>query len=485
MHKESDEGAGAMALDADGADTIGAAGHGLETASAGYQLRVLAGRHSGAVMPLPPGRYSLGQDETSDFIFLDDAFLGGQVVIDVTGVIPKLEVTGVVKALVEGQSPAPGQHLPLDSYQPVEVGATRFAIGPYHLPWPEPALPKNETALETSVALSDAPPSEANWPPPTEEEFVAAAAKAAKAAKAAARRRRMPFVIVGSLLASGAVALGAWLILHTPVDPAVVLRGILNELKLAEVHVESLPGHYLLKGFLQTEAERETLVRRVKDFSPPVKTRLVSAEETLTSIQGVLDLYALECPITIGRMGKVTITCISDNPRLAKEITESVRQGVQAETEVEQKFYPTGVAYPFINRMLAAKVLEHKVRLETQKGKVYGILVRNQMDSVEIGDWNTIRASFKGQFGMDLEERWTDRLSPALLRFSAATRELDTQLVGVTVGELSYITLKNRRKFFEGARLASGLTVKSILRDRIVLSLDNVEQNYFLKKGRK
>jgi hypothetical protein len=86
---------------------------------------------------------------------------------------------------------------------------------------------------------------------------------------------------------------------------------------------------------------------------------------------------------------------------------------------------------------------------------------------------------------MDLEERWTDRLSPALLRFSAATRELDSQLVGVTVGELSYITLRNRRKFFEGARLASGLTVKSILRDRIVLSLDNVEQNYFLKKGRK
>lgn len=481
MHKESDEGARAMALDADGADTIGA---GTETASSGYQLRVLAGRHSGAVMPLPPGRYSLGQDETSDFIFLDDAFLGGQVVIDVSGVIPKLEVTGVVKALVEGLSPAPGQHIPLDSYQPVEVGATRFAIGPYHLPWPEPALPRNEAAPEATAA-TDASPGEANWPPPTEEEIAAADAKSAKAAKAAARRRRMPFVIGGSLLASGAIALGAWFILHTPVDPAVVLRGILNELKLPEVHVESLPGHYLLKGFLQTEAERETLVRRVKDFSPPVKTRLVSAEETRTSIQGVLDLYALECPITIGRMGKVTITCVSDNPRMAKEITESVRQGVQAETEVEQKFYPTGVAYPYINRMLAAKVLDHKVRLETQKGKVYGILVRNQMDSVEISDWNTIRASFKGQFGMDLEERWTDRLSPALLRFSAATRELDTQLVGVTVGELSYITLRNRRKFFEGARLASGLTVKSILRDRIVLSLDNVEQNYFLKKGRK
>jgi hypothetical protein len=112
------------------------------------------------------------------------------------------------------------------------------------------------------------------------------------------------------------------------------------------------------------------------------------------------------------------------------------------------------------------------------------VLVQNRMDSLEMAAWNEIRADFLKEFGMDLEERWTDKLSPVLLRFQNLARVLDTQMVGVTVGEMSYITLKHRRKFFVGARLG-GLTLKSIRSDRLVLSLDNVEQNYFLKKGSK
>ena len=484
MDKGSEKGTEPMAMDFEGE------GGGADTETAvGYQLKVLGGRHSGAIMPLPPGRYSLGQDEDSDFIFLDDAFLGGKVIIDVTGVIPKLEVTGVVKAAVEGQGVVPGQPLPFDSYQPVEVGATRFAIGPANLPWPEPAKAKPDeidiVRGAEGAAGSEAERMEADWPPPTAEEKAAAADKEAKAARAAARRRRMPYVISGAIALSGLISLSAWLILRNPIDPAAVLRSILSELRFAEVRVVPLPGGYLLKGFLQTETERDLLINRVKTFQPPVKTSLISAEETRNSIQGVLDLYQLECPVDIGPMGKAVISCVIDNPRVVKEITEAVRQGVQSETALEEHFHQTGTVFPFVNRMLAAKVLDHKVRLEVQQGRVSGVLVKNQMDSAEMRAWNEIRVSFRSQFGMDLGERWTEKLSPVLMHFNAAARELDAQLVGVTVGELSYITLRHRRKFFEGARLASGLTIKSIQRDRIVLSLDNVEQNYFLKKGAK
>ncbi len=489
MATESERERQGMGANGPKGDANGSEGAAESDTATGYQLKVLGGRHSGAIMPLPPGRYSLGQDEESDFIFLDDAFLGGQVIIDVTGVIPKLEVTGIVKAAVEGQGVVPGQPLPIDSYQPIEVGATRFAIGPAHLPWPEPPATKAEAigpdAGPETLAAEGGSVEAGNWPPATPEEKAVKAAQDAKLAKAAARRKRRPLVIAGSVALAGLLGLGTWLILRNPVDPAAVLRGILAELHFSEIKVVPLPGGYLLKGFIQTEADRDVLLNRVKTFQPPVKTRLISAEETRNSITGVLDLYQLDCPLAIGPMGKAVITCVIDNPKTAKEITESVRQGVQSETELEERFYQTGTVYPFVNRMLMAKILDHKIRLEVQKGRVTGVLVKNQMDSLEMQAWNEIRASFHSQFGMDLEERWTERLSPVLMHFNAASRELDSQLVGVTVGELSYITLKHRRKFFEGARLASGLTIKSIQRDRIVLSLDNVEQNYFLKKGAK
>jgi type III secretion system YscD/HrpQ family protein len=474
-----EEGTEAMALGTDGTGT---------EAAVAYQLRVLAGRHSGAVMPLPAGRYSMGQDEQADFIFLDDAFLGGQVIIDVTGVIPKLEVTGVVKAAVDGKALEAGQSLPLDSYQPVEVGATRFAIGPADRPWPEPPAAKAEAPAaspsDPDAVPAPAPESMDNWPPvaPGSE----GAPKPAKGAKGA--KGRVVKILARAFIAlalAGALGGGAWYLLRDPVDPAAVLRGVLSELKLTEVKVVPQPGGFLLKGFLQTEAERDSLAKRIRNFTPPVKTRLVSAEETRSAIQGVLDLYKLECPITIGPMGKAVVACVIDNPRLAKEVGDAVRQGAPAEAEVDGHWYPTSVAFPFVNRMLSAKVLDHKIRLEVNGGRVYGVLVKNQMDSLEMLAWKEIQGSFQAQFGMPLEEKWTERLSPALLRFNAAARELDANLVGVTVGEMGYLTLRNRRKYFEGARLQSGPVVKSIQRDRVVLALDNVEQNYFFKKGAK
>jgi hypothetical protein len=105
------------------------------------------------------------------------------------------------------------------------------------------------------------------------------------------------------------------------------------------------------------------------------------------------------------------------------------------------------------------------------------------MDSAEMAAWNGIRSAFRSRFGMDLQEKWTDRLSPVLLRFAQTARMLDADLVGVTVGEMGYLAFRNRRKYFEGARLPGGATVKSIRTDRIVLSLGGAERNYFLKKG--
>ena len=122
-----------------------------EASTAAFLMKVSGGRHSGANLPLVPGKYSLGQDQDCDFIFLDDAFLGGRILLDVTGAKPVLEVTGSTKASVGGK-PMASATQPLEPFEYVEVGATRFALGPAGTPWPEaPKPPPAETAADAAA----------------------------------------------------------------------------------------------------------------------------------------------------------------------------------------------------------------------------------------------------------------------------------------------------------------------------------------------
>lgn len=466
-------------MELDGQDH--AAAPGAETA-AEYQLKVLSGRHSGAIMPLPPGRHSLGQDEESDFIFLDDAFLGGRVIVDVTGTEPAIEVTGLVKASLDGRELTAENPVPLPSYRPVEVGATRFAIGPSRLPWPEPASPALPPDAKPAVAEIPSDANEVSDPSPVPEGRTEGDAEPVR--KAPRRGRWILWVAATVLILTALGGLAAWFYPRAKVDPAIRLRALLAELRLLEVKVEPASGGFLLKGVVPSDAERDSLSNRLKGFLPPVQANVTTLEEIRAAIQGVLDLYHMQCPVTLGPAGKAVVACVVDNPGIAKEMSESLRQAAPPETDLELRLRPVSEAYAFLNRELSARVLDHKVHPESAKGRMGCVLVKNQMDSLEMTGWNGIRASFRSEFGMDLEERWTERLPPVLLRFQSLAHVLDTQLVGVTVGEMSYITLKHRRKYFTGARLG-GITLKSIGRDRLVLSLDNVERNYLLKKGSK
>lgn len=461
-----------MAMEWDGEDR---AASGAEAAS-GYQLRVLSGRHSGAIMPLPPGRHSLGQDEESDFIFLDDAFLGGRVILDLTGAEPSVEVTGQVKATLEGRELAAGTSSPLPSFLPVEVGATRFAIGPAGSPWPGPtpgADPAAAAEPDDKVEDGHAAPAPDGSPDPD--------AGAPETSRKASRRRGRR-VLAAALVLAALGGLAAWVFPRDSRDPGETLRGILAGMRLPEVRVEAVPGGFKLKGFLRNESERDSLAARLKGFQPPVRTDLVSLEEIRAALQGVLDLYHLQCPVDVGPAGKAVVTCVMDNPGLAKEMSEALRQAAPPGTDLELRLHPASEAYAFVNARLSARVLDHKIHPEARQGRMACVLVRHRMDSLEMDTWNGIRDSFRERFGMELEERWTDRLPPVLARFQNIARLLDAQLVGVTVGDLSYVSLKGRRKYFEGARLAGGISLKSIQRDRIVLGLDDIEQNYFLKR---
>lgn len=440
-----------------------------------WQLKVLGGRASGALLPLPPGKYSLGQDEDSDFIFLDDAFLGGKVILEIGAVsaAPMLRTTGLVKAQVGGKLLST-EAVELGAYQAIDVGGTRFALGPAGEPWPEPKVADNEASVDDGLKAAEAAAQEA--------QARKAAALAAAQSRRQRRNRRLLRTGVALFILAGIAGIG-WTLFHERPDARAAVKAIIADLSLPDVKLVEAAGALWVKGFVRTEAERSALLARLGGVEPKVQARIISAEETRASILDVLALYQMDFDVDIGPGGKAVIAGVSDKPAMVQEILESVRQGVQSETEVEGRILPPGNVLPWLNQMLAAKALPHKVRLEASRGRLVGNLVKNQLDSLELDAWRTIKASFQSQFGLAIEDRWTDKLSPALLRFAAAAQELENDMRGVTVGELSYVTMRDGRKYFEGARLKSGPYIKSIGKDRIVMTIGNLEQNYFVKRG--
>lgn len=452
---------------------VEAPGTAREASVPAYKLKVLAGRHAGAVMPLLPGRHSLGQDEECDLIFLDDAFLGGRVILDVSGASLRLEATGQVKAAVDGK-PVTSEPQVLENFQVVEVGATSFALGPVEGPWPGDAASQPEDTGENPPPETESAPAET----PSAEPAVPSPGESRKG------RRVLAIGIAAGLFVLLSVAI-AVLVLRPKPDPMGAIRSVIVDMGLGEIKVEDTGEDFLVNGFVKTEEQKAAFASRLSQLGLPIRTRILSAEEIITSIQGVIELYQMDFLIEIAPWGKVTMVGVNDDQAMLKELLESVRQGAQSEVKVDGRFLATGVVIPYVTRLLAAKGLVHKVRLEAHRGRLQGVLVKNQMDDAEMAAWKTIKDSFQATFGMEIEEKWTDKLSPTLAKFAAANQELDAELLGVTPGEMGYVTLKNGRKYFEGARLKSGPFIKDISRERLILAIGAVEEPYYLKKGKR
>lgn len=430
-------------------------------------------------MPLARACHNLGQDEECDLIFLDDAFLNGRVVLDLTGTVPKLSTTGEVKAVLDGQVVEGGRVL--EPYQSVEVGATRFALGIVGEPWPEPPKPEQASQPETPVGPS-AEPDGSPVAMPAEAANPVTLTRSVRIARFLLRRR-LPLLIGGGvlLLASAITYLAT-----RPVrDHAGEARGIIAGLALTEVRAREEGGDLVVEGFVPTEKEKEALTESLSGLGLRVKNAAITGEETFAAIRQVLEISDVNYIVEIGKGGKAMLKGVDDDSLRIVDIADASRQGVKPGVAVETGIQGSVVVKAYLSRLLAAKDLVHKIKVEIEKGRVYGLLVTGRMNDSELAAWGQIKASFQSQFGFQVGERWTEQLSPTLQQFAAAFKELDEGLLSVTPGEMAHISLRGGRKCFEGGRLRSGPYVQSIRKDRLVLSVGSVEEIYTIKKGRR
>lgn len=432
-------------------------------------LQVLSGVHAGASVPLASGRYLIGREDVCDFIFCEEAFGEGTLLLDLSGEKPLLTASPGLPVQVQGH-PLKGLSQPLSLGDTVAVGFTAFSLEA------ETAAPASG-ATGTGKDPGQAPPAQVRKPlkPPAPPRISQEAAPAG----------RGKVVLLG--LAALLLPLAFWLVhflVSAAPDPEAQAAGIRRSLSgwgFADVRVQVKPQGLLVTGHVPKDKQKETLMAWLATQSPPPSTALWSVERTLQSARQVFELYQVDLQAAIGPGGRLEVRGALDDGRRVEEILAALKQDVSGIASLENRVRTSADLYAFFSRELARHRLVSKVSLEMDRGSLQASLLKDKFDSADAGRWKQVKAAARRELGLEVRERWTDLPSPILLKNTSALLELDQGLMAVHVGEVNRITLRNGKKFLEGARLRSGRVIKSIRQDRIVLEKDGREEIYYLK----
>ncbi len=447
-------------------------------------LKVLTGRHAGASMRLKSRQYTIGSQEMCDFIFLDEGFSSGNLTLDLTGDKPTLSAAEGMQVRVGAQS-MERESIVLGRYESVTVGKTRFAIGPADEPWPE--IQESVDPVAPSPAEQSVTPGAdlGHFPPLTKDEQYLATFPEAVA------KRERPFykrhekriaLIIGGLSITAIAYLTRP---EKPKEPDLKTRVglVMADMGLQDLRIAEDSNGLCVVGQVATDSLKTLLMARLEALNPPVAGRIQSAERIALSALDILEMYHLDLDVRVRPRGRLVLRGVYDDRNRLRGIMESLRQEVAGLSGIEDSVLPTAFIYPFLSESLTKESLSQKIRFEADKGRLFGLLIKGKMRKPDLEAWNRVKKAVASSYGLDLQERWTDKLSPALLKTASAWMELDTDLMAVGLGALNYLTMRNGRKYFEGTRLSTGHIIRSIQKDRIILESEGVQDTYYLQGG--
>jgi type III secretion protein D len=243
----------------------------MSASQSSKQLRILSGRHAGALLDLTPGNHSIGQDDDSDITITDWAFAPLALRVDRDG-----RCVAHWSVPMDGAAPNARDHR-LDDFVPCDFDGVVACIGPVDGDWPEDA------AL---LARARRPQ----------------ASLAARAVQVAAGPRRVP-VLAGAVVLSLALVGAGWKVAAAASKPRplprptleatrVDLQRALERVAAGRLQVIAAQDSLAVDGLVETSDEARA-VRTVLDAarSPyPVVPRFSTASDVAETIRSAVGL---------------------------------------------------------------------------------------------------------------------------------------------------------------------------------------------------
>lgn len=402
-------------------------------------LKILQGLQEGAELTLNAGTWHFGTDAENDLI-LDDE--------NVRAKHFSLEIDEEGKVLLTAHDGAPvsvgGEQVTEESYEVpyfafIQVGDTQLALGPVGEAFPEPKKEIEKNVEKTKK--STAPISFTKY-----------------------TKRVAGIGTLGFLGLTAAYTLNH-LSFAAPVAlaPRPEVADVLKEMNLHTLTVRDADGTTLVSGIVPSAHDLTQLKTRL--HGAPIIYNVHVQERILASARDITSLYLPGLAVSSSEDGGLLLSGLcGDGHQLARLITV-LKEDLPAAPTIHNDVKTPQDLYPGLRAMLKELGLFKVLTFEVESGQ---LVVRGAPPADRIAAWNEARDAFAEEQGIEIVQHFrTERKARPVAKIQKKQPQIN--VLSVSIGEVSYITLEGGAKYFEGATLENGAIVEHIAADHIVL----------------
>ncbi|MFK8067900.1 MAG: type III secretion system inner membrane ring subunit SctD [Gammaproteobacteria bacterium] len=460
------------------------------------KIKIITGPNEGAVSVLKQGRYSLGKDDSCDLVIYDSSLTDHHIDLEISEsndvlLFPVGGDVSINHQLCETTSP-------VLQFETVGLGNTQFVLGPEHSPWPDLInmhLHREENVSEldedsvSSIIEETTIDSTGNKTPVLNELRADSAKNLSTNLKSVAE----PFwqkskwliilaasifvlMITGSNIGTDTRALEK---LALSASQSEALDSIFKDSKYSEnlEIVKSASGKPSLTGYIDDDEAFKTLKEKFNNLSLDIMFDVKNTKELADDAQDILHAMDFEkvtlMPMEKGKLVAKGYIRNSTSWSKTKMLIQQDVKGISSIEDVNIKNQDTFIRYI---QMVAKKLsIDSLIGVGISKDSE-SIIVTGDLSENEYENWNRIKSGFKQRYGNLIQ--LNDQVSVKKKNL------LKLAIKSVSIGDISYIKLKDNNKYMVGSIIEGGYKIEDIQPSKLVLSKNNKKFDYLIGEGK-
>ena len=420
------------------------------SASGAISFRILTGPHMGAELVLPAGALLIGSDDSCDVILQDSSVAPRQVRLDIAAEGPSVRVTPLDKTVLAGGEPVPAEGAELPPATPCQLGLSCLA-----------------------------------WITPDEDPAVWTRVLAEVGARAAARptgdRLRRTLTLLGALLCLCGLVFSYAGRSPDPEKRAEQVQELVASSGFGGLRAVPMGQGVAVLGVVGSDAERATLLNLARNVHYPVYLDLVVRGDRVEALRAAFNSRGFFPPVD-EEDGRLRAALYVKDGLAEEWAFSSVRDDVPglrdqaAWDALERVVRHAADVEPVLRRALKEAGLEF-VGIRFLNGQVE---LAGEFDSDQQRRLSETLDAVSAELGVPV----TFSVVPSFARADAARGRTSsvpepeprpvaepesaadplggTQVTGVTLSPMKFISLSNGQRIFEGGLLPGGYTLDGI-----------------------
>lgn len=456
----------------------------MDTESRQFLLKILSGPHQGAEVALEDGEITAGSSLECDLILSDSMIAPTHIVIavgnDEIAISPKAD-----KVYINGKG-IPQETRQIEPFDCITIGSTHMVIGPSDATWPAihpPALSELKeyseeeeiSASASTVAHSTAEattPKVAHPEPPASDLF-------SIIKNLFTKKIYEPIFLIKSgivlmlLLIAGAIAL----VMTQDKGPSAHLdpdeiepakQEVLRVLKNLGINEDFIVistnqfGQLKVEGQVETAKQAREAASALRELNPYYRSFFKSQESLVNASSGILEMLRAPVKASSSGIGKIHVIGYYPNEGAWEKAKTSLLADVPGLKSIEDDVITGVEVRERSNEILEKNKLTQSVTIYTL---INGVYARGRLSDNMRENWEKARFELQKALGPNVPFFDQVTLIPAAQRLY-----LDSPIESITISDnLSWMTLKNGKTFFEGSSIPSGYTISDITKKGVIL----------------